>query len=95
MQPKVEMLLLPKELTQAQATGCLAELGHELRSIEGQDVVVDATELIRFDSAALAVLLEFRRQCLALGKRFQVHGLAPRLRDLAALYGIQDLLPST
>lgn len=89
------MLLLPKELTQSQATVCLLELGHGLRSIEGQDVVVDATELIRFDSAALAVLLEFRRQCLALGKRFQVHGLAPRLLDLAALYGIQDLLPST
>jgi phospholipid transport system transporter-binding protein len=94
MQPKVEMLLLPKELTQLQATKCLADLGQGLRSVAGQEVVVDATELTRFDSAALAVLLEFRRQCLALGKRLTVHGLAPRLLDLAALYGIQDLLPS-
>lgn len=88
------MLLLPKELTQLQATKCLAELVHGLRSVAGQNVVVNATELIRFDSAALAVLLEFRRQCQALGKQFQVHGLAPRLLDLAALYGIQELLPS-
>lgn len=88
------MLLLPKELTQLQATKCLTDLGQDLRSVEGRDVVVDATELIRFDSAALAVLLEFRRQCLALGKQLRVYGLAPRLRDLAALYGVQDLLPS-
>ena len=55
-------------------------------------VLVDATALTRFDSSALAVLLECRRECLQDGKRFAVRGLAPRLRELAGLYGISALL---
>lgn len=86
------MLVLPNELTQAQASACLAALGQGLRSEPGPQVVVDATALRRFDSAALAVLLEFRRQSLARGKQFGVHGLPARLGDLATLYGVQDLL---
>ncbi|WP_296448149.1 STAS domain-containing protein [Rhodoferax sp. UBA5149] len=88
------MLVLPKELTQSQANACLRMLVQGLRSQSGPEVVVDATVLSRFDSAALAVLLEFRRESLALGKRFSVRGLPARLGDLAALYGIAELLPS-
>lgn len=87
------MLVLPQELTQAQASACLRMLLQGLRSQAGPQVVVDATALSRFDSAALAVLLEFRRESLALGKRFSVRGLPARLADLAALYGIVELLP--
>ena len=88
------MLVLPKELTHSQATACLHMLLQGLRSQAGLQVVVDATGLSRFDSAALAVLLEFRRECLALGKRFSILGLPTRLGDLANLYGIIELLPS-
>lgn len=88
------MLVLPKELTHSQATACLHMLLQGLRSQSGLQVVVDATGLSRFDSAALAVLLEFRRECLALGKRFSILGLPTRLGDLASLYGIIELLPS-
>lgn len=88
------MLVLPNELTHSQAIACLALLLQGLRSHSDTQVVVDATGLNRFDSAALAVLLEFRRECLALGKRFSIRGLPSRLRDLAALYGIADLLPA-
>ena len=88
------MLVLPKELTQAQASACLALLLPDLRTQSGPQVVVDASALSRFDSAALAVLLEFRRQSLALGKRFSVLGLPARLADLATLYGIVELLPA-
>ena len=88
------MLVLPNELTHSQATACLALLLQGLRSHRDVQVVVDATGLNRFDSAALAVLLEFRRECLALGKHFSIQGLPGRLRDLAALYGIADLLPA-
>ena len=42
---------------------------------------------------ALAVLLAVRRECARAGKRFAVQGLPQRLRDLAALYGIEQLLP--
>lgn len=88
------MLVLPKELTQAQATACLRMLVQGLRSQTGVEMVVDATGLSRFDSSALAVLLEFRRESLALGKRFSIRGLPERLGDLANLYGIIELLPT-
>lgn len=63
-----------------------------LPSQAGPAVLVDAASLQQFDSSALAVLLEFRRESLALGKQFVVRGLSPRLADLASLYGVADLL---
>ena len=88
------MLVLPKELTHAEANACLRMLVQGLRAQTGPEVVVDASALSRFDSSALAVLLEFRRESLALGKRFSIRGLPARLHDLATLYGINELLPS-
>lgn len=87
------MLLLPQELTHLQANACLAGLMQGLHAQSGPAVVLDASHLGRFDSAALAVLLEFRRQCLASGKSLVMHGLPQRLADLATLYGIIELLP--
>lgn len=87
------MLVLPSELTQSQANACLQSLAQGLRAVAGAQVVVDASALRRFDSAALAVLLACRRESLAVGKQFFVHGLPARLADLANLYGIAELLP--
>ena len=89
------MLVLPVDLTRAQASACLRMLVQGLRAEPGTTVVVDASALGQFDSAALAVLLEFRRECLALGKRFVIHAMPERLRDLASLYGIHALLPAS
>ena len=86
------MLVLPQELTHIEANACLRMLVQGMRSQTGADVVVDATGLSQFDSSALAVLLEFRRESLALGKRCSIRGLPTRLHDLAALYGIVELL---
>ncbi|MGQ0708515.1 MAG: STAS domain-containing protein [Rhodoferax sp.] len=87
------MLRLPVTLTHEQARACLAQLTAGLRS-EAAQVVVDAALLRNFDSSALAVLLELRRECARAGKRFVVQGLPKRLCDLAKLYGIAGLLPS-
>ena len=86
------MLELPAELTQTSATACLRDLGAGVRA-EPAGVVVSAARLGRFDSAALAVLLELRREALALSKTFSVTKLPERLADLARLYGIEELLP--
>jgi phospholipid transport system transporter-binding protein len=86
------MLTLPAELTQTQARACLGALAQGLRAAADATVVVDASALQRFDSAALAVLLELRRQSLALGKTFAVARMPARLADLATLYGIGELL---
>ena len=87
------MLVLPAELTHAQAPACLGMLLEAARAEREPQVLVDATALARFDSSALAVLLACRRECLHDGKQFAVRGLAPRLRELARLYGIAELLP--
>ena len=87
------MLVLPAELTHAQATACCRMLAQALRSEPGKQAVADASALGHFDSSALAVLLECRREALALGKTFAVSQLHPRLRALATLYGVGELLP--
>lgn len=88
------MLVLPPELTQFQAMASLAALSKGMREQPEREVVLDAMPLTRFDSAALAVLLELQRQAATLGKRLLIRGLPGRLSDLAALYGIAELLQS-
>ncbi len=87
------MLSLPAILTQTQAKDCLDQLTLDVRSAAEPQVVVSGAQLNSFDSSALAVLLAVRRECARAGKRFAVQGLPQRLRDLAALYGIEQLLP--
>ncbi len=65
-----------------------------MRTEAGAQVVVDARALLRFDSSALAVLLDCRREAIAASKSFAVQGLAPRLQALAGLYGVTELLPA-
>ncbi|MDB5900488.1 MAG: hypothetical protein JWP22_1060 [Ramlibacter sp.] len=89
------MLVLPAVLTHAEAPACCRMLAQALRSAAGGEAVADASGLRQFDSSALAVLLECRREALALGKTFAVHQLHPRLRNLATLYGVGELLPAT
>jgi phospholipid transport system transporter-binding protein len=87
------VLVLPAELTHAEATACCRMLAQALRSDPGPQAVADASALRHFDSSALAVLLECRREALALGKTFAVNQLPARLRELATLYGVGELLP--
>ncbi|MEO6293268.1 MAG: STAS domain-containing protein [Burkholderiaceae bacterium] len=86
------MLVLPPEITHSQARACVLAVRQDMIVAPGSQWVLDASQLVRFDSSALAVLLQCRREALALGKDLTVHGLTPHLTKLAALYGIEDLL---
>jgi phospholipid transport system transporter-binding protein len=92
------MLVLPQELTHAQASACARMLAQGVSAESSSVVLVDASALgqggARFDSSALAVLLECRREALAAGKTLSVRGLPARLRELAGLYGVAELLPA-
>jgi phospholipid transport system transporter-binding protein len=88
------VLVLPAELTHEHAAACCRMLEQGMRGEAAPVVVADASALSRFDSSALAVLLDCRREALALGKSFAVKSLPPRLRVLAGLYGIAELLPA-
>jgi phospholipid transport system transporter-binding protein len=87
------VLVLPEQLTHGTATACCRMLAQALRSDPSSQAVADASALKAFDSSALAVLLECRREALALGKSFSVANLHPRLSALATLYGVGELLP--
>ncbi|MPM75092.1 hypothetical protein SDC9_122083 [bioreactor metagenome] len=86
------MLVLPPELTHAQATASLRMLMQAMKAHKEPHLVVDAGPLKVFDSSALAVLLECRRTALEFGKSFAVKALPASLRSLAGLYGVQELL---
>jgi phospholipid transport system transporter-binding protein len=88
------MLVLPAELTHDQAGACCRMLVQGLRTQAEPVVVADAGALARFDSSALAVLLECRRESLVVGKTFSISRMPARLRDLATLYGVAELLPA-
>jgi phospholipid transport system transporter-binding protein len=88
------MLVLPAELTHDVAVACARMLAQGLRMQAEPAVVADAGALTRFDSSVLAVLLECRREALALGKTFSVCRMPAKLRELATLYGVAELLPA-
>ena len=85
------MLVLPADLTRNHASACLQMLVQGLKAL-AETSVVDASALLRFDSSALAVLLELRRESQAQGKSVRIRALPQRLRDLAEVYGIAELL---
>lgn len=88
----MHMLVLPPEITHSHARACALTVRQDMTAVPDSQVVLDASQLVKFDSSALAVMLQCRREALAAGKKFVVHGLTPPLAKLAALYGIESLL---
>lgn len=86
------MLLLPESLTMREARDTLRLLTVALEREAEPLLVIDGSQLQRFDSSALAVLLECRRLARSWGKRFELHALPPKLAGLASLYGLDLLL---
>lgn len=87
------MLSLAPVTTHDVVARMMPTLDASLRS-STQAVVVDASSLTVFDSSALAILLQCRRQALAAGKTFAVLGAPARLRQLAQVYGVDSLIPA-
>jgi phospholipid transport system transporter-binding protein len=88
------MLLLPATLTMREARDALRLLRVSLEHDAEPALVVDGSQLERFDSSALAVLLECRRLADAWGKRFELHAMPGKLTELAKLYGVDELFTS-
>ena len=81
---------LPQRVTMGEARAALADISPRLAAAASP--VLDASALVDLDSAALALLLDCRRQVLARGGTLQITGAPPKLGQLAALYGVADLL---
>ncbi len=88
-------LKLPVTLLHDQADACLAQWVAQLAQWPApwpSAVALDASALADFDSSALAVLLGLRRVVTQKGSVLRVEGMTPRLRELASLYGVLELL---
>jgi len=87
-----QVLVLPERLTHEHAVACCRMLSQGLKAVSGPRAVLDASALRAFDSSALAVMLDCRREAITHGKTLVVRQLPPRLRELAGLYGVSGLL---
>jgi phospholipid transport system transporter-binding protein len=87
-------LRLPACLTVREARATTQALSAQLAAAAapGAAVELDASALQQFDSSALALLIELHRCAARQGRRLQVRGLPVRLRELAGLYGVAELV---
>lgn len=69
-----------------------AELALCARALAGGAQVFDLSGCADFDSSLIALLLELRREAAPRGVVPRLEGAPPRLRALAALYGVDGLL---
>ncbi|MDE1950007.1 MAG: STAS domain-containing protein [Burkholderiales bacterium] len=77
---------------QLPATATLAQAGALLAQLDAAPDAIDASALVVFDTSTLALLLEARRRAAARGARLAVHGAPAKLRELARLYDVEELL---
>jgi phospholipid transport system transporter-binding protein len=86
------MLVLPATLTMTEARDALAMLEQALRRESEPDILIDASSLQQFDTAALAVLLECQRLAHAWGKGLAIRQTPAKLAALAKLYGVNEVM---
>lgn len=86
------LLTLPADLRHGNAALCLAQLQSQIRNSTQQVLEIQAGQLSNFDSSALAVLLGCRREAESLSKSLKFKQFPAKLRELALLYGVSELL---
>jgi len=86
-----EVLRPEGPLTMATAT---AYVEAARAKVKAGDLTVDLSAVTAADSAALALLFDCRRGAASAGHRMSVVALPEGLRSLAALYGVDELLPA-
>jgi phospholipid transport system transporter-binding protein len=67
-------------------------LEESARVFEGPEVVVDLSGVTEVDSAAVSLLLEWRRAAAAASRRIEYTNVPANLRSLADLYGVAGLI---
>jgi phospholipid transport system transporter-binding protein len=82
----------PARLTQDDAVRVLAQWRAEVSAASSASVEVDASALQRFDSSAIAVLLELRRHLLLEGRGMELTAASQRLSELVSIYGVAEFL---
>ena len=83
---------LPASVTMHEASEVLRRLEAALPAI-GEGLEIDAAALRAFDTSLLAVLLQVLRSAQARGVGVRLAHAPAKLASLAALYGVESLLP--
>jgi phospholipid transport system transporter-binding protein len=86
------MFQLPPSLTFDNANAVLEE---GMRAIAAGQAEFDFSPLTTLDSAAVAILLAWRRAAAVRGSALQFQNLPGNLQSLGQLYGVADLLSIT
>lgn len=85
-----ECLQIVGPLTFDSAAGQLGALGVLAR---GSRLLLDLSGVTEVDSSAVALLLHWFRQACSAGAELQFVSPPPGLRQLASVYGVNELLP--
>ena len=83
------MAYFPTSLTMQDAASSLQP---GLDAIRRGSADIDLSRMERFDSAAVAALLVWRRAARSAGLSLRIAGVPAGLQSLADLYGVADLL---
>lgn len=59
---------------------------------QASPMTLDFTQTTHMDSAGLALLLQWKRMAHAVGRSIQFHALPDQTRNLAAVFGLANLL---
>ena len=93
------LLRLPESVRLGNAAACWRDLQHSLRAEAagvtaqaGRELQLNAASLTDFDSSVLSLLLSGARLCADHGLRLRVLGEPQGLRELARLYGIDEVI---
>ena len=84
-----ERCIVQGSITMNNVTAVLAE---SLPLFTGSHIVVDLGGVTELDSAAVSLLLEWRRASAAANRRIQYTNVPANLRSLADLYGVAGLI---
>jgi phospholipid transport system transporter-binding protein len=76
-------------VTMANVTRVLEE---SERLFSGSDIIVDLAGVTEVDSAAVSLLLEWRRSARSANRKIQFANIPANVKSLAELYGVSDLL---
>ncbi len=69
-----------------------AVLEESARVFQGPQLIVDLSGITEVDSAALSLLLEWRRTARVAKREIEFVNLPANLRSLADLYGVSELI---
>lgn len=89
----MKVLALPAEVTLTKAKALEAEVDAALAAADAAGLRIDAAALQDFDTSAIALLLHVQRGARARALPLQLDGAPSKLRELARLYGVEELLP--